>query len=89
MTIRLAFSDLHAEDVITLNNSQLDSLVKACEEKRGMTIRMLKTKLAHKMKLEGGFLPALAGLIPFLAGTVLPALGVGFYQDWRAREYKN
>ena len=29
------------------------------------------------MKTEGGFLPALAGLVPFLTGTVLPALGVG------------
>ena len=29
------------------------------------------------MKIDGGFLPALAGLIPFLTGTVLPALGVG------------
>ena len=29
------------------------------------------------MKIEGGFLPASAGLIPFLTGTVLPALQVG------------
>ena len=29
------------------------------------------------MKMEGGFLPALAGLNTFLTGTVLPALGVG------------
>ena len=29
------------------------------------------------MKYEGEFLPALAGLILFLTGTVLPALGVG------------
>ena len=29
------------------------------------------------MKIEGGFLPALAGLTPFLTGTVLLALGVG------------
>ena len=29
------------------------------------------------MKIEGGFLPALAGLIPFLIGTVLSTLGVG------------
>ena len=29
------------------------------------------------MKIEGGFLSALAGLIPFLTGTVLQALGVG------------
>ena len=29
------------------------------------------------MKIEGRLLPALAGLISFLTGTVLPALGVG------------
>ena len=29
------------------------------------------------MKIEGGFLPALTGLIPFLTWTVLPALGIG------------
>ena len=38
---------------------------------------MSKTQLAHNMKIEGEFLPALAGLIPFLTGTVLPAFGVG------------
>ena len=42
-----------------------------------MTIKMSKTQLAYNMKIEGGFLPALAGLIPFLTGTVLPALRVG------------
>ena len=40
ITIRLTFSDLHGEDVIALINSQLDRLVKAHEEKKGMTIRM-------------------------------------------------
>ena len=29
------------------------------------------------MKNESGFLPVLAGLIPFLTETVFPALGVG------------
>ena len=33
--------------------------------------------MAYNMKIEGGFLPMLAGLIPFLTGTVLPALAVG------------
>ena len=51
--------------------------MEAYEEKKGMTIRMSKTQLAHNMKIEEGFLPALAGFIPFLTGTVLPALGVG------------
>ena len=77
ITIRLSFSDLHGEDVIALTNSQLDRLVKANEERKGMTISMSKTKLAHNMKIEGGFLQTLAGLIPFLTGTVLPALRVG------------
>ena len=42
------------------------------EEKKDMTIRMSKTQLARNMKI-GEFLPALAGLIPFLTETVLPA----------------
>ena len=40
ITIRLTFSDLDGEEVTDLNNSQLDTLVKAYEEKKGMTIRM-------------------------------------------------
>ena len=76
ITIRVTLSDLHVEDVIAITNSQLDRLVEACEEKKGMAIEMSKTQLVYNMKIEGGFLPALAGLIPFLTGTVLPALGV-------------
>ena len=51
--------------------------MEAYEEKKGMTIKMSKTQLAHNMKIEGRCLPAFAGLIPFLTGTVLPALGFG------------
>ena len=51
--------------------------VEAYEEKKGMKIRMSKTQLSHKMKIEGGFLPALAGLIPIPIGNILPDLGVG------------
>ena len=39
--------------------------------------QILKMQLAHNMKIESGFLPALAKLIPFLEGIVLPALRVG------------
>ena len=76
-TIRFGYTDLYGEDVIALTKSQVDRLVKAYEEKKGITIRMSKTKLAHNSKIEGGFLPALPGLIPFLTGTALTALGVG------------
>ena len=77
ITIRFKFSDLHGEDVVALTKSQVDRLVEAYKEKKGLTIRMSKTQLAYNAKVEGGFLPALAGFIPFLTGTVLPALGVG------------
>ena len=77
ITIRIKCSNLYGEDVIALTKTQVDRLVKAYEEKKGLTIRMSKTQLAHNAKMEGGFLPALAELIPFLTGTVLPALGVG------------
>ena len=77
ITIRFKFSDVHREDVISLTNSQLDILVEAYEEKKGMTIKMSKTQIARNMKIKGEFLPVLDRLIPFLTGTVLPALGVG------------
>ena len=38
---------------------------------------MSRRQLAYKTKMEGAFLPMLTGFIPFLTGTVLPALGVG------------
>ena len=42
-----------------------------------MSIKISRRQLAYNMKIEEGFLPMLAGLIPFLTGTVLPALKVG------------
>ena len=56
--------------------------MEAYEEKKGMTQRMSKPQLAHNMKIEGGFLPTLAGLIPLLTGTVLPALRGGALWKW-------
>ena len=70
ITIRFKFSDLYGEDVIALTKSQIGRLVEAYEEKKGMIIRISKTQINHNMKIEGGFLSALAGLIPFLIGTV-------------------
>ena len=77
ITILFGLTDLYGEDVIALTKSQVDRLVEAYEEGKGLKIRMSKTQLAHNAKIERGFLPALAGLIPFLTGTVLPSLGVG------------
>ena len=77
ITIRFGLTYLYGEGVIALTKSQVDRLVEAYEERKGLKIRMSKTQLTHNGKIEGGFLPALTGLIPFLIGTVLPALGVG------------
>ena len=42
ITIHFKFSDPYGEDVIALTKSQVDRLVEAYEEKKGMTIRMSK-----------------------------------------------
>ena len=77
ITIRFGLTDLYGDDVIALTKSQVDRLVEVYGERKGFENKDVKTQLAHNAKIEGGFLPALAGLIPFLTGTVLPALGVG------------
>ena len=89
ITIRFTFSDLHGEDVIAITDSQLDILVEEYEEKKGMTIKMSKTELVYNTKIEGGFLPVLAGLIPFLTGTDLPALGVGALSELASTRVQN
>ena len=77
IAIRFTSSDLNGEDVIAITKSQVGRLMKAYEANKGMSIKMSRRQLAYNMKIEGGFLPMLAGLIPFLTGTVLPALMVG------------
>ena len=77
ITIRFTFTDLHGEDVIAITKSQLERLVNAYKAKKGMTTKMSRTQLAYNLKVDGGFLPMLAELIPFLTEPVLPALGVG------------
>ena len=80
-SLRLFHEDLVGNDVIAVTQSQLNRLKKAHEAGKGVTIKMSMSQVAHNMKIQGGFLPLLAGLasqaLPFLTGTVLPALGVG------------
>jgi len=68
-------------NVIGVTQSQLSRLKRAHETGKGVIIKLSKTQVARKMKIEGGFLSLLAGLasraIPLIAKTVLPALGVG------------
>jgi len=81
ITIKLKHEDLTGDDTIALTKTQINKLKKAYESSKGTTITMSKAQTKYNMKIEGGFLPLLAGLaakaIPFITGTVLPALGVG------------
>ena len=81
VSIRLGHEDLNGEDVLALTNAQVNKITKAYEGGKGITIKMSKSQLAHNKKVEGGFIGMLASLaarsLPFIAKTVLPALGVG------------
>ena len=54
---------------------------------------MSKSQVAYNMKVQGGFLPLLAGLasqaLPFLTCTVLPALGEAVPKSSRGWKWKN
>ena len=63
IAIRVTSTDLNGEDIIAITKSQFGRLMKAYEAKKGMTIKMSRRQMAYNMKIEGGFLPILAGLI--------------------------
>ena len=78
VSICLGYEDLCGNDVIALTTSHVNRMTKACQDGKGVTIKMSKHQVVHNMKTEGGFLSMLAGLaakaLPFLAKTVLPTL---------------
>ena len=86
VSIKLSHADMAASDkanaVLALTQAQVDKMAKAYESGTGTTIKLSKTQLEHNMKVEGGFLPALLGILgstvaPFLFKTALPALATG------------
>ena len=81
VTIKLANSDLIGDDLLALTKAQILRLQKALETGKGLTIKMSKTQVRKNLQVEGGFLGMLAGLaaraLPFLAKSILPALGIG------------
>jgi len=71
VSIRLGYEDLFGSDVLALTNSQLNTMIKALQNGKGITIKMSKCQVVHNMKTEGGFLLVLAGL----AADALPLFG--------------
>ena len=82
VSIRLSHEDLNGKHVLALTQAQVNKMTKAYQNGTGVTVKLSKIQLAHNMKVEGGFLPALLGLlgstvVPFLVKTALPALATG------------
>jgi len=78
ITVRLTHADLSGEHVLALTQAQIKKMMKAYHRGTGMMLKMSKTQLEHNMKVEGGFLPALLGILgPFLLKTALPAIATG------------
>jgi len=82
VSIRLGHADLcGGDDVLALTHSQVNRMIKAYQDGKGITMKMSKRQVVHNMKIEGGFLGMLADLaakaLPFLAKTVLPTLATG------------
>lgn len=81
VSIRLSKDDLQGDDVLAFTKSQINKIQKAMENNKGVTIKMSKAQIKENLKVEGGFLSALAGLaasaLPVIAKTVLPGLATG------------
>lgn len=77
VTIRID-SNESGDDILALTQTQINKLNKSTKP---VNIKFSKTQLKHNLKIEGGFLGALAGLaaraLPMIASKILPALGVG------------
>ena len=81
VSIRLSHDDLRGEHVLALTHAQVNKMMKAYENGKGVTIKMSKTQLIHNAKVEGGFigaiLPFLATAGKFLLSKILPGLAQG------------
>jgi len=86
VSIRFKPEDYTGKDLISITKTQHNKLTKACKAGKPATIKMGKTQIRYNMKMQGGFLPLLAGLaakaLPILTGTVLPALATGALRGW-------
>ena len=76
ITIRFKFSDPYGEDVIALTKWQVDRLVEAYEEKKGITIRISKTQIIPQHENRRRIFTSVSRIDSILTGTVLPALWV-------------
>lgn len=82
VTIRLKHSDLNGgTDILGLTQRQMNKIVKAYENGKGVTITLSNAQLKENMKVEGGIIgllaAGLASALPFIAKAAVPALATG------------
>ena len=87
VSICLGYEDLCGNDVIALTTSHVNRMTKACQDGKGVTIKMSKHQVVHNMKIEGGILGFLAGLaakaFAIFGKDRSPNIGGwSFEQDW-------
>jgi 2,4-dienoyl-CoA reductase-like NADH-dependent reductase (Old Yellow Enzyme family) len=71
VTIRLSFEDLQGEDILAFTLTQLTKLATAFREENGVTIRLSKTQVEHKMQIEDAFI---FPLLSAIASAALPTV---------------
>ena len=82
VSIRLSHEDLSGDHVLALTQAQINKMTESYQNGTGITVKISKPQLDHNMKVEGGFLPALLGILgstvlPFLLKSAIPALATG------------
>jgi len=78
LILHLKKGDLDGDDVFLFTKRQLNKIEKAKRKKRGVIIKMSARQIKANMRVEGGFLSMLAGLLssflPTLVKKVAPSL---------------
>lgn len=75
VSIKLDKSQLTGPIPLMLTQRQLNQIAKAKSTGVGLVLNLSAKQIGHMIKqVHGGFLPALAAILPFLTETVLPAL---------------
>ena len=72
VTIRI---NEEGNDVLALSKRQINKLQKAFNQNKGVDITLGVKQIKYNMKIEGGFLARLAGMILPALKTIIPAIG--------------
>ena len=71
LILHLKKGDLDGDDVFLFTKSQLEKIDRAKQKKRGVIIKMSPRQIKANMRVEGGFLSVLAGLLSSFLPTLV------------------